>query len=89
MSFILNDKIREIAIIISYIILLSRTTKTAIKLLVKSKTINENLLVTVSCIGAYLTNNITEGLMVIILYETGKILENPTFVIDYQQLQAD
>ena len=66
----------NLLIIISYIILLLRTSKNAIKLLVKSKTINENLLVTISCIGAYLTNNIHEGLMVIILYEIGKILES-------------
>lgn len=74
--FILKGLPAKLAIIISYIILLSRTTKNAIKLLINSKTINENLLVTISCIGAYLTNNITEGLMVIILYEIGKILES-------------
>ena len=33
------------------------------------------MLVTISCIGAYLTGNDHEGLMVIILYEIGKILE--------------
>lgn len=74
--FILKGTLSKITIIISYIILLSRTTKNAINLLTKSKTINENLLVTISCIGAYLTNDITEGLMVIILYEIGKILES-------------
>ena len=46
----------------------------AIKLLRTSKSINENLLVTVSCIGAYLVGEHLEGLMVIILYEIGKIL---------------
>lgn len=66
----------KIVIILGYIILLYKTTKNAIKLLIKTKTINENLLVTISCIGAYFTNNIEEGLMVIILYEIGKILEN-------------
>lgn len=66
----------KIVIILGYIILLYKTTKNAIKLLIKSKTINENLLVTISCIGAYFTHNIEEGLMVIILYEIGKILEN-------------
>lgn len=62
-------------IIIAYIILLYRTFKIAINLLVKSKTINENLLITISCIGAYLVGEHLEGLMVIILYEIGKILE--------------
>lgn len=62
-------------IIISYILLLYKTFINSIKLLIKSKTINENLLVTISCIGAYFTDNIHEGLMVIVLYEIGKILE--------------
>ena len=70
-----DSLLSKILIIISYILLLEKTTITAVKLLVRSKTINENLLVTISCIGAYLTNNIHEGLMVVILYEIGKILE--------------
>lgn len=74
--YIFKGIISQILIILGYIFLLYRTTKNAIKLLFKSKTINENLLVTVSCIGAYFTGNINEGLMVIILYEIGKILEN-------------
>lgn len=74
--FILKGLPAKIFIILGYIILLKRTTINAIKLLIKSKTINENLLVTISCIGAYFTNNINEGLMVIILYEIGKILES-------------
>ncbi len=74
--FIKNSFISNIFIILSYIVLLYRTFKTSLKLLIKSKCINENLLVTISCIGAYLTNNIHEGLMVIILYEIGKILED-------------
>ena len=73
--FIFKGIISQICIILGYIILLSKTTSTAIKLLFKSHTINENLLVTISCIGAYFTNNINEGLMVIGLYEIGKLLE--------------
>lgn len=73
--FFLKDTISKIFIILGYIILLSKTSSTAIKLLFKSFTINENLLVTISCIGAYFTNNINEGLMVISLYEIGKLLE--------------
>lgn len=74
--FILKGNISKIFIILGYIILLLKTTKNAIKLLIKSKIINENLLVAISCIGAYFTNNINEGIMVIVLYEIGKILEN-------------
>ena len=62
-------------VIIGYGILLYRTIKNAIKLLVRNKTINENLLITISCIGAYLVGKHMEGLMVITLYEIGKILE--------------
>lgn len=69
------EKISTVFVITAYAILLYRTTKNAITLLFKSKTINENLLITISCIGAYLVGEHLEGLMVIILYETGKILE--------------
>ena len=61
--------------ILAYAILLFRTAKNAVKLLIKNKTINENFLITISCIGAYLVGEQFEGLMVIILYEIGKILE--------------
>ena len=67
--------VSTILIIIGYAILLYRTAKNAIKMLFKSKKINENFLITISCIGAYLVGEHLEGLMVIILYEIGKILE--------------
>lgn len=73
--FVFKGKLGKIFIILGYAILLYRTFTNAVKLLIKSKTINENLLVMISCVGAYFTNNIHEGLMVIILYEIGKILE--------------
>ena len=73
--FIFNGLIAKIMIILSYIILLSKVVIKAIKLL-RKMAIDENLLVTISCVGAYLTNNIHEGLMVIILYDIGKILEH-------------
>ena len=71
----LPNVISQVLIIIGYFILLYRTIGNAIKLLKQSRTINENFLVTVSCIGAYLIGEHMEGLMVIILYEIGKILE--------------
>lgn len=73
--FLFKDSLSNVFIILGYLVLLYRTFTNAIKLLFKARTINENLLVTISCAGAYLTNNIHEGLMVIILYEIGKILE--------------
>lgn len=73
--FVFKDKYSKILIILGYIILLSKTAYNAITMLFKSFTIDEKLLITISCIGAYLTNNINEGLMVIGLYEVGKVLE--------------
>lgn len=70
-----NEIINKILIIVSYVILLYRTFKVAVKMLIKSHTINENALITISAIGAYFVDKQMEGLMVIILYEIGKILE--------------
>ena len=70
-----NEIINKILIIASYVILLYRTFKVAVKMLIKSHTINENALITISAIGAYFVDKQMEGLMVIILYEIGKILE--------------
>lgn len=64
-----------ILILLAYIILLYRTLTTAIKQL-RNKTINEKFLVTISTIGAYLLGETHEGLMVIFLYEIGKMLES-------------
>ena len=70
-----NEIINKILIIVSYVILLYRTLKIAVKMLIKSHTINENALITISAIGAYFVDKQMEGLMVITLYEIGKILE--------------
>ena len=70
-----NEIINKILIIASYVILLYRTFKVAVKMFIKSHTINENALITISAIGAYFVDKQMEGLMVIILYEIGKILE--------------
>lgn len=66
----------ELLVLLAYVILLARTFKNAFILLIKEKTINENFLITISCIGAYLVGEHMEGLMVIFLYEIGKILED-------------
>ena len=66
---------KTILYVISYTLLLYRTFINAIKLLIKSKTINENFLITISCVGAFLIGDVMEGMMVIVLYMIGKILE--------------
>ena len=66
----------EILVLLAYATLLARTIKNAFIMLVKEKSINENLLITISCVGAYLVGEHMEGLMVIFLYEIGKILED-------------
>ena len=47
----------------------------AVNLLVKNRTIDENILIIISCLGAYLLGQNLEGIMVITLYIIGKILE--------------
>lgn len=68
-------KTAEIGItIISLIILLFRTTKKAFSQIAKG-VLDENTLITISVIGACLVDKTNEGIMVIVLYEIGKILE--------------
>lgn len=74
-GFVLKGTIAKIMIILAYIILLSKVFLKAIKQ-IRNLIIDENLLITISCVGAYLTNNIHEGLMVIVLYDIGKVLES-------------
>ncbi len=73
-GIIKNETLSTIFIIGAYIILLYRTFIKAIKQL-KGKIVDENLLMVISCIGAYLVGEELEGLMVILLFEIGKILE--------------
>ena len=63
-------------IIASYIVLLFRTAKVAVKQIFKNRVLDENTLITISTIGAFLVGKEMEGAMVIILYEIGKILED-------------
>lgn len=78
MSFIIgnfNFPLSEIFILIAYIILLFKPLEKSILLLIKSKTINENFLIVISCLGAYFLESKMEGVMVVTLYLIGKILE--------------
>ena len=74
-GLLLPNIIGKTFVVISYILLLYKTFIKAIKLLIKEKTLNENFLITISCLGAYFIDKQSEGLMVIVLYEIGKILE--------------
>lgn len=67
--------VTNIITIIAFIILLYKTAKKAWKQLTKNKVLDENTLIVISAIGAYLVGKVSEGLMVITLYEIGKILE--------------
>lgn len=74
-SKINNAYVGNVVSILAYGLLLYRPIINACKTLVKSRSINENVLITVSCIGAYLVGQKMEGIMVIALYTIGKILE--------------
>ncbi len=65
----------NICTIVALIILLYKTSKKACKQ-ISNKILDENTLITISCIGAFLVGEGMEGVMVITLYEIGKILES-------------
>ncbi|MDE5539234.1 MAG: cadmium-translocating P-type ATPase, partial [Bacilli bacterium] len=68
--------IKEILIILVYILLLYKTIIKAFKKIINSHNIDENTLITVSAIGAYILGEHIEGIMVVMLYVIGKILED-------------
>ena len=70
-----GDLVCNICTVVSLIILLSRTAVKGFKQVTKNKILDENTLIVVSSIGAYLVGKGMEGVMVITLYEIGKILE--------------
>lgn len=74
MQLNLGSTAEMIITVISLVILLSRTTKKAFSQLSK-KVLDENALITISVIGACFVGKSMEGVMVITLYEIGKILE--------------
>lgn len=73
--FDLPRNVKLVLYIISYALLLYRPVINAIKLLLKKNGINENALISISCIGAFLLGEVMEGIMVISLYTIGKLLE--------------
>ena len=67
--------IKTILHVIAYSLLLYRTVINTFKLLATGNGINENALISISCIGALVIGEVLEGMMVIALYTIGKILE--------------
>lgn len=67
--------VTNVITIIAFIVLLYKTARKGWKQIVKNKVLDENTLIVISAIGAYLVGKVSEGLMVITLYEIGKILE--------------
>ena len=71
----LQGTMQIISISICIIILLSKTMRKAASE-IKRRVLDENILITISVIGACLVGKTFEGIMVITLYEIGKILES-------------
>lgn len=67
--------VKVILLSLAYIILLYRVFIVSMKMLFREHEINENFLILVSAIGAWIIDKPMEGLMVITLYEIGKLLE--------------
>jgi len=74
--FIPKGLIKELMIIMVYGLLLYKTLIKAIKKIINSHNIDENFLITISAVGAYILGEHMEGVMVVLLYVIGKILED-------------
>lgn len=72
---VINELVSTIFIMLSYVLLMYKTFIVAIKKL-KNKTIDESALICISAIGAYVISKPIEGMMVLALYDSGKILES-------------
>lgn len=76
-SFLIsNSVIHEVMLILCYLLLMYKTFRKAIKKIVQSHNVDENALICISAIGAYILGEHMEGLMVLLLYVLGKILED-------------
>ena len=62
-------------LIVCYLLLIYKTFIKAVKKIVRSHNVDENALICISAIGAYILGEHMEGLMVLLLYVLGKILE--------------
>ena len=70
-----GETLANVFTIISLIILLYKAAIKGFKQIIKNKVLDENALIVISAIGAYFVGKSMEGVMVITLYEIGKILE--------------
>lgn len=70
-----SNNVLVLVILCSYLVLLPKTMVKAIKILIRNKSLDENMLITISVIGAFLIGDGFEGFMVVGLYEIGKLLE--------------
>ncbi len=70
------DILKTVFMIIAYIFALERVACVAFDMLFHKKVLDENTLIVISAVGAFLVGQRHEGLMVAVLYEIGKILEN-------------
>lgn len=70
-----SSNVEVFVILCSYLVLLPKTMIKAFKIFVRNKSLDENMLITISVIGAFLIGDAFEGFMVIGLYEIGKLLE--------------
>ena len=71
----LQGTMQIISTVICILILLSKTMKKAVSE-IRREVLDANILITISVIGACLVGKTFEGIMVITLYEIGKILES-------------
>lgn len=76
MIFHFESNVEKILMVIAYILLLWRVFGVACKKVFKNHVLDENTLIVISAIGAFLVGQAHEGMMVVILYEIGKILED-------------
>lgn len=74
--FYFGTTIEIIATVIAIAVLLVKIFKKAVVQIFKNRVLDENALITISAIGACFVGKTMEGIMVITLYEIGKILES-------------
>ena len=74
--FNLETKVEIVLTVVALAVLLVKIFKKAVIQILKNKVLDENTLITISSIGACLVGKSMEGIMVITLYEIGKILES-------------
>lgn len=70
-----NEIVNFILLVISYVLLIYKHLINSLKVLIKNKSINENLLIVISSLGAFVIGEVFEGIMVVALYTFGKFLE--------------